>query len=238
MKLLVLSGDDVLNSLICNVLRRRNYICDCVNTQAELENYLDAFRYDLLILDLATPHFNGILFCQSYRRSGGGELVLLITMERDIDAQILGLNAGADDCLARSFTQDQMEAHVCALLRRRAGRYQGLQCWGKLCHDRDLQQIYYEKKPLVLTPKEYNLLLLFLDNPHQAFSLQSILDHAWPSLPDQPSLGTIKSHVRSLRKKFDQIGICDLIVTIYGLGYRLNLDCLNSLDDGTCCGDS
>jgi DNA-binding response OmpR family regulator len=90
------------------------------------------------------------------------------------------------------------------------------------------QQVRYGDQIIPFTVKEYQFLTLFLKSPHQTFSAQSIIDHVWSSKVEQPSLETVKTHMRSLRVKLKKVGIENLIETVYGFGYRLNTDVLSS----------
>ena len=119
-------------------------------------------------------------------------------------------------------------AHVRALLRRKGKKYPVGGRWGNFRVDCHHQQVSYGDQIIPFTVKEYQFLTLFLMLPHQTFSAQNIIDHVWSSNVEQPSLETVKTHIRSLRVKLKKVGIENLIETVYGFGYRLNSDVLSS----------
>jgi DNA-binding response OmpR family regulator len=156
-------------------------------------------------------------------------LMLLLLFEMmDEKLEINGFNSGADGCLVRNCSDAMLIAYVRALLRRRGEKYPVVGRWGDLLVDCGHQTVSYAGRLIPLTPKEYQMLTVFLASPRQTFSSQGIIDQAWCSTLDQPNLETVKTHIRALRTKFKKVGVEGLIETVHGFGYRLNYVLLSS----------
>jgi PAS domain S-box-containing protein len=137
--------------------------------------------------------------------------------------RVQGLDSGADAWLEQPLQEAELLAQLRALARRGYGRAALSFTWGPLCLNPVAQQITCHGQGLPVSRKEYQLLELFLRHPHQMFSRSEIGDRLWSLDEELPSDATIKSHLRSLRRKVEKAGgPKDLIETHYGQGYRLN----------------
>ena len=222
MKMIVLSCDRVLSDRIEWLASVHNSVADTVNTQVILDQYLSLFPYDLIVIDGNLPGLNLLDYSRKLQSGQKSTLLLLLIEGLNSQIEIAALNAGADICLTRSVDSEVLVAHVRALLRRKGEKYPVESRWGDFWVDCGHQQVIYRDQTIPFTVKEYQLLTLFLISPHQTFSAQSIINHVWSSNLEQPSLETVKTHIRSLRVKLKQVGIENLIQTVYGFGYRLN----------------
>jgi DNA-binding response OmpR family regulator len=229
MKIILLSGDKILSHKIYSIMVSKYFVLDIVHTAFELKGYLERFPYDLIVIDAALKGLDVFSFTQELQSVKHPIMLLLLFPEVTTQVEIASLNAGADDCLARSCSADELVAHVRALLRRKGEKYPVIGQWGDLVVDCGAQTVSYGDQVIPLTPKEYQLLTLFLSAPRQTFGAQMIIDSVWSSMLDQPSTETVKTHIRSLRVKLQAVGLQDLIETIYGFGYRLNSELLMSL---------
>jgi DNA-binding response OmpR family regulator len=231
MKIILLSDDKVLGHEIYTALISKYFILDTINTVFELKDYLERFPYDLIIIDASLKHLDVFSFAKELQSVKHPIMLLLLFPEMTTQVEIASLNAGADDCLARSCSEDELIAHVRALLRRKGEKYPVIGRWGDFVVDCGAQTVSYGDQVIPLTPKEYQLITLFLSAPRQTFGSQLIIDSVWSSMLDQPSPETVKTHIRSLRVKLHDVGLQDLIQTIYGFGYRLNSELLTRLSD-------
>ena len=222
MKLIVLSCDPALSDRIASLASAYNSIADTVETPTILDHYLSLFPYDLIIIDGSLPDFDVLNYCRKLQSSQNSILILLLVDVLNSQIEIAALDAGVDVCLTRSVDSERLIAHIRALLRRKGKKYPVENRWGEFWVDCRHQQMIYKDQVIPFTSKEYQFLKLFLNSPHQTFSAQSIIDHLWSSNLEQPSLETVKTHIRSLRVKLKQVGIENLIETVYGFGYRLN----------------
>ncbi len=222
MKVLIVEDDKLTVNLLARSLDAHNYT---FNTAGDGETALQlakTYDYDLILLDVMIPKLDGISVCRELRACGYQMPILLLTaLDSSVD-RVKGLEAGADDYVVKPFNLPELIARIRALLRR--GKTNLLSpnlTWEKLQVNLDIAEVTYEEKVLHLTPKEYNLLELFLRNPRRIFSRSAILDRIW-SAGEFPQEEAVTAHIKGLRQKLKAAGmIVDLVETVYGLGYRL-----------------
>ncbi|MEG4068242.1 response regulator [Microcoleus sp. Pol11C2] len=222
MKILLVEDDTVTVSLLTQALNSHNYN---VNAAADGETALhlvQAYDYDLIVLDVLIPKLDGISLCRKLRSSGCQMPILLLTALDSSNDRVQGLEAGADDYVVKPFNLEELIARIRALLRRGKATLSSTNLtWEKLQVNPDTTEVTYAEKVLHLTPKEYNLLELFLRNPRRIFSRSAILDRIW-SAGEFPQEEAVTAHIKGLRQKLKAAGMTvDLVETVYGLGYRL-----------------
>jgi DNA-binding response OmpR family regulator len=222
MKILLVEDDTITINLLTRALNAHNYN---VNTAEDGETALQlaqAYDYDLIVLDVLIPKLDGISLCRELRSSGCQMPILLLTALDSSNDRVQGLEAGADDYVVKPFNLQELIARIRALLRRgKASLSSTSLTWEKLQVNPDTTEVTYGEKVLHLTPKEYNLLELFLRNPRRIFSRSAILDRIW-SAGEFPQEEAVTAHIKGLRHKLKAAGMTvDLVETVYGLGYRL-----------------
>jgi DNA-binding response OmpR family regulator len=222
MKILLVEDDTITINLLTQALNSHNYN---VNTAADGEIALllaQAYDYDLIVLDVLIPKLDGISLCRELRSSGCQMPILLLTALDSRSNLVEGLEAGADDYVVKPFNIEELIARIRALLRRgKATLSSTILTWEKLQVNPDTTEVTYGEKVLHLTPKEYNLLELFLRNPRRIFSRSAMLDRIW-SAGEFPQEEAVTAHIKGLRHKLKAAGMTvDLVETVYGLGYRL-----------------
>lgn len=221
MRLLLVEDDQLIAEPLVKALTDQNYVIDLATDGQAGWELADAFTYDLILLDVMLPQLDGISLCRRLRAQGNRTLILLLTTQDTVNHKVMGLDAGADDYLAKPFDLEELLARIRALLRRGSAILPPLLKWENLHLDPNTCEVTYNGQPLHLTPKEYGLLELFLRNRQRVFSYDVILDHLW-SLQDTPGDDTIRAHIKGLRQKLKLAGMTqDPIETVYGLGYRL-----------------
>lgn len=221
MRILLLEDDEILSDMLVKSLTHQHYIVDAVHDGESGWEYARSGNYELLIVDVGLPLLNGITLCQRLRKEGCSTPILLMTAKNAIADRISGLDAGADDYLSKPLDLGELQARVRALLRRKEVAPTAILSVGKLSLDPGTAEVKYDDKQLKLTPKEYNLLELFLRNPSRVYSRTQIVDHLW-NFDDPPLEESVKAHIKGLRQKLKKVGAVDWIENVYGLGYRLN----------------
>ncbi|PSB20763.1 multi-component transcriptional regulator [filamentous cyanobacterium Phorm 46] len=222
MKILLVEDDTITINLLTRALNSHNYN---VNTAADGETALQlaqAYDYDLIVLDVLIPKLDGISLCRELRSSGCHKPILLLTALDSRSNLVEGLEAGADDYMVKPFNIEELIARIRALLRRgKASLSSTILSWEQLQVNPDTAEVIYGEKVIHLTPKEYNLLELFMRNPRRIFSRSAMLDRIW-SAGEFPQEEAVTAHIKGLRHKLKAAGMSvDLVETVYGLGYRL-----------------
>ena len=222
MRILLVDDDEIFSSLLQANLTEQRYTVDTATDGQEGWDFVELANYDLIVLDVMLPKLDGISFCRRLRAKGSQVPVMLLTARGTSDDKIVGLDAGADDYVTKPVTLKELEARIRALLRRKPTTVSPILEWGNLQLNLSQCEVTYSGVTLNLTPKEYALIELFMQNPQKIYSQSSILNQLW-SLEDEPPSGdTIRALIKRSRQKFKTVDAADIIETVYGLGYRLN----------------
>jgi diguanylate cyclase (GGDEF)-like protein len=221
MRILLVEDDELIGELLVKSLTSQHYTVDFAKDGQEGWDLADLYTYDLILLDLILPKLDGISFCRRLRAAGNQTPILLLTAQDTSTIKVTGLDAGADDYMAKPFDFQELLARIRALLRRGGSALPPLLVWNNLQLDPSTCEVTCDGKLLHLTPKEYGLLELFLRNSHRIFSCSALIDHLW-SFEEPPTEDTVRSHIKGLRQKLKASGVNgDPIDTVYGIGYRL-----------------
>lgn len=178
----------------------------------------------LIVLDLMLPGKDGLEVCRilkGQRETSGIAIIMLTAKSEEID-KILGLEMGADDYLTKPFSPRELSARVKAVLRRgqREPSQSGSLVIGILKINLASYEVYLEQEKLELTPKEYELLKLFVSNMGRAFTREELLEKIW-GYEYYGDTRTVDVHVRHLRIKLANAPeIVDAIETVRGVGYK------------------
>ena len=176
-------------------------------------------RPDVVILDLNLPGLDGLEVCREIRRKSDVPIIML-TARGEVDERVEGLDAGADDYLPKPFKFKELLARVRAVLRRKMSHVERVLTFGSLTLNRDTREVFLDGRPIQLTPREFDLLEVFMLHPRQVMTRDVLLDRVWGT--DHLGDGNlIEVHVSALRDK-----LCDrerrLVRTVRGVGYALS----------------
>jgi DNA-binding response OmpR family regulator len=224
MKILVVEDDVLIAQALKMTLGDLKYTVEVAHDGQAGLDFIEAFDYDLLLLDALLPKLDGISLCRYVRSRGYMMPILLLTSKDSKHDRAIGLDAGADDYVVKPFDLEELSARIRALLRRGNDRVQPVLTWEQLTLDPRNYEVTYQDRLLNLTPKEYALLELFLRYNRRLFSCGAILQHLW-TYEDAPSEEAVRTHIKGLRHKLKAAGApVDFIETVYGIGYRLKGD--------------
>jgi DNA-binding response OmpR family regulator len=215
-KILVVEDDSALASGLKEYLSKEGF-------EVQLAHKLESVRgktpnVDLIILDWMLPDGQGIDYLRELRASANWTPVLFLTAKADLVDKVLGLESGANDYLVKPFELRELLARVRAQLRKPEKQSELLTGRGLILHlkSRDVQ---FRGNKIETTRKEFDLLALLLSNPDKVFTRDELLNKVW-GLENFPTTRTVDTHVLQLRQKIHN----DIIITVRGIGYRLNPD--------------
>lgn len=176
--------------------------------------------YDAIVLDVMLPGKDGLAVCRELRAAERWTPIIMVTARESVEDRVHGLDAGADDYLAKPFSFAELSARVRALVRRGAHERPTTLEVGDLRLDPARHRAWRGSTELTLSPKEMALLELFLRHPDEVITRTQILEHVWDFAYDGLS-NVVDQYVSYLRKKIDKPFGCDNLKTVRGVGYRL-----------------
>ncbi len=216
MRLLVVEDDPELNRQLTEALKDAGYAVDQAYDGEEGHFLGDTEPYDAVILDIGLPKLDGISVLENWRRDGRKMPVLILTARDRWSDKVAGIDAGADDYVAKPFHMEEVLARLRALLRRSAGHASNeIQC-GPLRLDIKSARVTVDGNPIKLTSHEYRLLAYLMHHQGEVVSRTELIEHLYDQDFDRDS-NTIEVFIGRLRKKIPP----GLIQTVRGLGYRL-----------------
>lgn len=222
-KILIVEDDQELAGVLQDWLVSEHHVVDTVDNGAEADQMLRHYAFDLLVLDWDLPGMPGVQVCKNFRTRGGLTPILMLTGKSEIKDKTVGLDAGADDYLTKPFHPDELSARVRALLRRPApvSATNELKA-GDLLLEPNTYRVTRAGKELRLLPKEFALLEFLMRHPNVVFSADALIDRVWSSESDA-SPDTVRTNIKRLRQKIDIEGERPMILTVHGVGYKLDV---------------
>jgi two-component system, OmpR family, response regulator len=216
MRVLVVEDDKDLNRQLKAGLEDAGYVVDTAFEGEEGHFLGDTEPYDAVILDIGLPMMDGISVLEKWRRDGRLMPVMMLTARDRWSDKVAGIDAGADDYVAKPFHMEEVLARLRALIRRAAGHASSEIICGPLRVDTTSARVDVNGEVLKLTSHEFRLLSYLLHHKGKVISRTELVEHLYDQDFDRDS-NTIEVFVGRLRKK---MGV-DLIETIRGLGYRI-----------------
>jgi DNA-binding response OmpR family regulator len=190
---------------------------------AALEAVADGPPFDLVVLDVMLPKRDGLDVLRSLRALRVQTPVLLLTARDGVADKVAGLDAGADDYLAKPFAFEELLARVRALLRRGRGGAEPVLRLADLSLDPATRAVLRGRRRITLTAREYALLEYFLRNTGRVLTRPMITQHVW-GMDWDPQSNIVDVYVGYLRRKVDADGELRLVQTVRGAGYMLNAE--------------
>ena len=220
MRLLVVEDDRKVAGFIQMGLREEGFAVDIARDGQEATSLVHITDYDAIILDMMLPKKNGLQVAAEMRREGRKTPILMLTARDSTEDVVRGLDAGADDYLAKPFRFDELLARLRALTRRRGPAGLERLAYGPLELDRLKHQVRTGRNTLDLTPREFQLLEHFMLHAEEVVRRTELLEKVWDMSFD-PESNVVDVHVGNLRRKLRDAGCGNLIQTVRGVGFCL-----------------
>jgi len=220
--LLIEDEKDLANSIVA-YLTQESFHCEAVSTFDAASEKINLYSYDCILVDIGLPDGNGLNIVRELKKNKSGAGIIIISARNSLGDKVSGLDTGADDYLTKPFHLSELNARVKSIIRRRSFNGQNEIVFNEIIILTEQMQVFVNTQEVVLTRKEYELLLFFLSNKDRVLAKESIAEHLWGDEMDlADSFNFIYTHIKNLRKKLLEKGCEDYIRTIYGMGYKFS----------------
>ncbi len=226
MRILVIEDEVHLREQLTQQLQKQNLTVDAASDGEEGLYFGLEYSYDVAIIDLGLPKLSGIEVIQQLRGAGKEFPVLILTARGRWQDKVEGLEAGADDYLAKPFHFEELSARIHALARRASGWANSTLSCGQITLNPSSQEVMLDKNKVDLTAYEYRLLHYMMLHAGEIISKTELVDHIYEQDHDRDS-NVIEVFIKRLRSKLDPDKTLNVIETLRGRGYRLTLDRAN-----------
>ncbi len=226
-KILVIDDEKEIADLIELYLLNENYSVFKFYSALDALNDIYSTEFDLAVLDIMLPDINGFTLCQKIREKYNYPIIMLTAKNEETD-KITGLTLGADDYITKPFRPLELVARIKAQLRRYKKYNFAAQnrvedaviTHAGLTVNTRTHECFLNEKPLALTPTEFLILKILLENKGDAVSSEELFHRIWKNEYYSKSNNTITVHIRHLREKMNDASI---IKTIWGVGYKIEI---------------
>jgi DNA-binding response OmpR family regulator len=225
MKILIVEDEIALSESVEKYLNQEGYRCEMAYTYAKASEKVNLYNYDCIVVDIGLPDGSGLQIIKELKKIKSNAGIIIISARNALDDKIDGLEIGADDYLTKPFHLSELNARIKSLIRRRSFNGNSEIICNEIMINPDNLEVFVNQQILNLTKKEYDLLLYFLSNKNRVVTKESIAEHLWGDNMDMiDSYDFIYTHIKNLRRKMVDKGGNDYIQTIYGTGYKFNIN--------------
>jgi two-component system, OmpR family, copper resistance phosphate regulon response regulator CusR len=222
-RVLIAEDDIPLSNFLRRGFQTHNYLVDVVHDGEAAAEAVSGSKYQLLVLDLNLPKLDGLMVLKRVRPLFPNLPIIVLTARNDLEDRIKALDSGADDCVLKPFSFQELTARTRALLRRTSPQSAGTLQVADLILSRDEFKVERAGKKIELTAKEFALLEFFMMNARRPVTREMIMEKIWKSTYDG-STNLVDVYSKYVRDKVDAGFPVKLIRTIRGIGYVLTDD--------------
>ena len=223
MKILLIEDEKELAGSITEYLQKENYLCEAVLNYDDAIEKINLYQYDCIIVDITLPDGSGLDVIRALKHLKSETGIIIISARNSLDDKVAGLELGADDYLTKPFHLPELNARVKSIIRRRSFAGTNEIIFNDIRILPEQMEVTVNGHSLVLTKKEYDLLIFFISNKDRVLTKEAIAEHLWGDEMDMAdSFDFIYTHIKNLRKKIMEKDGEDYIRTIYGMGYKFS----------------
>lgn len=223
MRILIVEDENRLAEALEHILKKNNYTVDVVYDGEDGLDYIESGIYDVVVLDNMLPKMNGVDILKEIRREGMDVPVIMLTALGEISDKVRGLDAGADDYLAKPFDTDELLARIRALGRRRGEIVaDNSLSFGDISLDPSNLKVKYQGGEMELTLKECQLLEYLILHKNMVSSKEQIIEKLW-GFDSEAESNHVEVYIHFLRNKLSAISKNVAIATVRGVGYTLKI---------------
>ncbi len=221
MRILIIEDEEPLALAISDYLKSEDYHCDVASDYRSALRRTADYRYDCIVLDLMLPGGDGLKILEELRKMHREDGVIIISARDSIGDKISGLKLGADDYLAKPFHLSELAARIFALIRRQKFGTVNVVRYNEITVDLDKREVAVNDDALLLTKKEFDLLIYFLANKHKLLTKEAIAEYLSGDMADaMGNFDFIYAHIKNLKRKLRMAGANNYLSTLYNSGYK------------------
>jgi DNA-binding response OmpR family regulator len=221
MKILVVEDEPELAKSIIAYLSGESYLCEWASSFTSAMDKIQSFDYDCILLDIMLPGGNGMTILEELKKLDKQDGVIIISAKDSLDDKIKGLQLGSDDYLSKPFHLSELAARIYSVIRRRQFGNSNTVKHHELAIDLLAKTVFVNDTEIVLTKKEFGLLLYFIGNKNRVISKSALAEHLSGDFADMlDNHDFIYAHIKNLKRKLTESGCNNYLKTIYGTGYR------------------
>jgi DNA-binding response OmpR family regulator len=221
MKILIIEDETELTKSISEYLSEENYLCEFASTFGEAMEKIETFQYDCILLDIMLPDGNGLTLLEELKKQNKQDGVIIISAKNALDDKITGLQLGADDYLTKPFHLSELMARIYSIIRRKQFNNSNVVKQNELQIDLLAKTVAINDKAIILTKKEFDLLIYFIGNKNKVISKSTLAEHLSGDFADMlDNHDFVYAHVKNLKKKLYEAGCEHYLKTVYGTGYK------------------
>jgi DNA-binding response OmpR family regulator len=223
MNVLIVEDELALSREIDDFLTQEQFTCEKAFNGKQASEKIAVTPFDFVLLDLGLPDYDGLDLLKEAKKLKSEAAFIILTARGEVDDRIKGLDAGADDYLAKPFALPELLARIHAVARRKFKIENNVAQIGDFTLDLVNHTIQSGEKQIEVTKKEFNLLAYLFVNKNRVLTRMQLSEHIWGNISDDDhDSNYIDVHIKNLRKKLGAYGDISFIETVRGIGYKLN----------------
>lgn len=215
-----MDDERAIRELISEVLNIAGFDVNSAIDGVDALNQIRRKRFDLILLDVNLPKLDGFTVLERVRESAPTQPIILLSARTDKDDVTHGLRLGADDYIRKPFSVEELTLRVRNRLRRESAQEAKKLTFGPLTIDLNAHRVLFEESEIELSPTEFNLLSVLMENPNRVLSKEKLLELVW-GFDFETSTNVVDTYISYLRKKLHKNGY-EGIKTVRGVGFKLD----------------
>ncbi len=221
MKILIIEDEKGLAESMGAYLSDESYRCEYASTFAEGLEKIDLYSYDCILLDLMLPGGDGFKLLRELKSQNKDDGIIIISAKNSVEDKIKGLQIGADDYLAKPFHLSELAARIYSIIRRKRFGNANIVEQNEVTVDLLAKTVSVNHQEVLLTKKEFDLLLYFISNRNRVISKSALAEHISGDIADMfDNYDFVYAHIKNLKRKLGEAGYGNYLKTLYGTGYK------------------
>jgi len=225
MKILIIEDELELAKSIVDYLSDENYLCEWAADYLQASEKASIHTYDCILLDIMLPGGDGMRILEELKQQNKQDGVIIISAKNALDDKIRGLQLGADDYLTKPFHLPELAARIYSIIRRRNFDNNNIIQQNEIMVDLLAQTVKVKDEIVVLTKKEFDLLLYFISNKNKVISKSALAEQLSGDVAEMlDNHDFVYAHIKNLKRKLTEAGYNHYLTNIYGNGYKWKIE--------------